>query len=84
MLTKNDALTVRNHALKAINELMALFHFAKDRCSPEEEEQFKRGVGMSIGKIQMDILEVINAQYPDLDDLIESENEDERHNEKTF
>jgi len=81
MLTKEDALIVRNHALKAIDELMTLFHFAKDKCSPQEEEQFKRGVGMSIGQIQMDILEVVNAQYPELDDLVDDQKESDSTNE---
>jgi hypothetical protein len=76
-LTKQDATIVRDHALKAIEELMALFHFVKDRCSTKQHEQFKRGVGMSIGRIQMDILEVINAAYPELDDLADSQNRPE-------
>jgi hypothetical protein len=75
MLKKEDATEIRDHALKAIQELMALFHISKDTSSPEEHEQIKRGVGLSIGKIQMEILEVINAAYPDLDDLIEQPDE---------
>jgi hypothetical protein len=71
-MTKQDATTVRDHALKAIEELMTLFHFSNGRCSSEQHEQFKRGVGMSIGCIQMDILEVINREYPELDDLADS------------
>jgi hypothetical protein len=73
MLKKEDATEIRDHALSAIKELMTLFHFAKDKCSPEQHEQIKRGVGLAIGKIQMDILEVINEAYPELDDLIEPE-----------
>jgi len=73
MLKKEDATEIRDHALNSIKELMALFNFAKDKCSPEQHEQIKRGVGLAIGKIQMDILEVINEAYPELDDLIEPE-----------
>jgi len=73
-MTKEDATTIRDHALKAIQELMTLFHFSNGRCSSEQHEQFKRGVGMSIGSIQMDILEVINAEYSELDDLADSQN----------
>jgi hypothetical protein len=71
MLKKEDATEIRDHALTAIKELMTLFHFAKDKCSPEQHEQIKRGVGLAIGNIQMEILEVINQAYPEFDDLIE-------------
>jgi hypothetical protein len=54
---------------------MTLFYFAEDRCSLEQQEQIRRGVGLAIGKIQMEILEVINAAHPNLDDLGELENE---------
>lgn len=70
-MQKDDATQIRDHALGAIKELMALIHFAKDRCSPEQLHHLQRGVGLAIGKIQTEILdEVINAAYPELDDLI--------------
>ena len=71
-MTKEDGTIIRDHALKAVEELMTLLHFSEDKCSSQQHEQLKRGVGMSIGRIQMDILEVINAAYPDLDDLSDS------------
>jgi hypothetical protein len=49
---------------------MALFHYSTDKCSPELHEKLKRGVGLSIGRIQTEILDrVINKEYPELDDL---------------
>ena len=77
VVKKEDAIEVRGHALNAIKELMTLFHFAKDKCSPGQHEKIKKGVGLAIGKIQMEILEVINEEYPELDDLIEQETIDE-------
>jgi hypothetical protein len=79
MLNKDDATTIRDHALRAIHELMDIVYLSKDKCSPEQHEQIKHGVGLSVGKIQMEILEVINAAYPELDDLIE----DPGHNTAT-
>jgi hypothetical protein len=70
-MEKEHALVIRNHALKAIRELMDLLHVSKDKCDPEQYEQIKRCVGLSIGRIQMEILEIINAAYPELDDLID-------------
>lgn len=75
MLKKEDAKIIRDHALTAIRELMTLVYFSADRCSPEEYEQLKRGVGLSIGRIQMEILEVINRAYPELDDLLDAPSE---------
>lgn len=75
MMNKHDATEIRDYALRAIKELTALLSIAKDKCSPEQHEQIRRGVGLSIGKIQMEILEVINAAYPELDDLTDEPNE---------
>lgn len=75
MLKKDDATEIRDHGLKAVQELMDLLQISKDKCSPQQHEQIKRGVGLSIGKIQMEILEVINAAYPELDDLIQQPDE---------
>jgi hypothetical protein len=71
MLKKDDAKIIRDHALTAIRELMTLHYFSTDKCSPEQYEKLKRGVGLSVGKIQMEILEVINKEYPELDDLLD-------------
>jgi len=69
-LNKEVATEIRDHALKAIEELMAVAYLSKDNCSPEQHAQIERGAGLSIGKIQMEILEVINAAFPELDDLV--------------
>ena len=40
-----------------------------------DAHQLKRGVGIAVGRIQVDILDaVINKAYPDLDDLIRPRN----------
>lgn len=69
MIEKQCAIEIQEQALKAIRELSLLLNLSKDRCSPEKYEQIKMGVGNSIGEIQMGILEVIIAEYPELDDL---------------
>ena len=79
MLKKEDAKIIRDHALKAIQELMTLSYFSAEKCSLEQDEQLKRGVGLSVGRIQMEILEVINRAYPELDDLLDAPPEDTDH-----
>ncbi len=71
MLEKDDAVEIRDHALKAIRELMELLYISKGKFDAEQYEQIHRCVGLSIGRIQMEILEIINAAYPELDDLID-------------
>ena len=63
-MDKQDAIEMRNHGVKAIRELMDLLYFALERCSPEECESFKRGVGLSIGRIDEVVLGIIYGQYP--------------------
>ena len=69
MIDKEFATEIREHALNAISELSQVLNVKQSRCSQEEYEQIKRGVGLSIGKIQSDLLDVIYAAYPELDDL---------------
>jgi hypothetical protein len=54
---------------------MTLLYFSENKCSPMDAHQLKRGVGIAVGRIQVDILDaVINKAYPDLDDLIRPRN----------
>ena len=69
MIEKECAIEIREHALKAISELSQVLNVSQSRCSQEEYERIKKGVGLSIGKIQSDLLNVIYTAYPELDDL---------------
>ena len=69
MIEKEDAVAIHEHALVAIRELSIILQRMDGRCSVAEYSQIKKAVGLSIGQIQMDILELINAAHPELDDL---------------
>ncbi len=69
MIEKQCALDIRDHALKAITELTQLLNTSQGRCSQEEYDQIKKGIGLSIGKIQTDVLDVVYAAHPELNDL---------------
>ncbi len=69
MIEKQCALDIRGHALKAITELTQLLNTSKGGCSQEEYERIKRGIGLSIGKIQTDVLDIVYAAHPELNDL---------------
>ena len=68
-MKKNDAIELRDHGLRAIEELTLLLNIAWERCSQDERERIKRGVGLSIGRIDVDLLSVIYEQFPDIDNL---------------
>ena len=70
MIDKNRAKEIQKHALDAITELTEALSASENQCSPEEYEAIERGVGLSIGRIEMELLQVIYSAYPELDDLI--------------
>lgn len=65
------ALQIQKKALNAIVELNSIVLDIQDDCPEEDLILIKNGVGSSMGIIQMEILEVINRQYPEIDDLRE-------------
>lgn len=69
MLEKQDAVLVQQHALTAIRELSKLLQHVDGKCSEAELSQIKKAVGLSMGEIQVGILDLVCATYPDLDDL---------------
>ena len=68
-MTKDVAITIKEHSTQAIRELTTILYEIKDHCPEDEFMVVKRGVGLTIGRIQMEILEYVNHHYPELDDL---------------
>jgi hypothetical protein len=69
MIEKNAAIEIQRHALAAIKSLSEALSACDNQCSPEEFDKIKRGVGLSIGRIETELLGVIYSAYPELDDL---------------
>lgn len=69
MIDRQCAIEIRKLALEAVSRLSQVLAVAEDRCDKREYEQIKKGVGLSIGSIQMELLETLNSAFPDLDDL---------------
>jgi len=69
MMEKKVAIGIQRHALEAIRALSEALSACENQCSPEEYQRIKRGVGLSIGRIETELLGVIYAAYPELDDL---------------
>jgi hypothetical protein len=70
MIDKETALKIRKHALEAIIELHSIFDEVRGRCSVDDFETIKRGVGLSIGSIEVDLLGPIYAQHPEIKRII--------------
>ena len=70
-MRKETAVEIYSLAMSAISSLTMILNALPNDISAEELIMIKRGVGTAIGDIQIDLLEVINAQYPELDDLVD-------------
>ena len=69
LMEKELGQIIRDSGLEAVKSLSVILERANGRCSPEEFELLRKGVGLAIGKIQMGVLEVVYREHPDLDDL---------------
>ena len=69
MIKLDSATEIQALALSAITDLSKILEISTSKCSPEEYEQLKRGVGLSIGYIQTKLLDLIYKSHPQLDDL---------------
>lgn len=69
MMEKQIANEVKKHALDAVKSLSKALSSCEDQCPPDEYQQIKKGVGLSMGTIETELLGIIYAAYPELDDL---------------
>lgn len=66
----NCAKEMRDFALTSIENLSRVLIAAEGKCNEEEYTQIKKAVGMSIVKIDAEILLKIYKEFPDLDHII--------------
>ena len=66
MIPRQFALEVQSRGLKAVELLWEIVELNKDGCSPDEYERIRRGVGIALGRIQMDVLDTLYKHHPDL------------------
>ncbi|EBS7636582.1 hypothetical protein CDR68_23065 [Salmonella enterica] len=69
MMKKKQVIEIKKYSLDAISELSKILSIQRESVSEEEYERLKKGVGIAIGDIQINLLDVIYSQYPDIDDL---------------
>lgn len=69
MITKEIAIEVHAASRRVIVELSTLLRAAEASCSGEDYERIKRGIGLTIGTIQVELMDLLYVDHPELDDL---------------
>ncbi len=69
MNDRRSAEELRDLSLRAVSQLSQILNHSRDQFSQEEFERIKKGVGLAIGQVQTEVLNIIYSRYPDLDDL---------------
>ena len=70
-MDKEIAIQVKEHGLKAVEELSKALFCCYEKCPPEEYQVVRKAVGLSIGRINLELLDFIYSLYPELDHLKE-------------
>jgi len=68
-MEKQIAVDIQQRLLKVVSELSDVLLSSKDSLSESEYEIVKRSVGLSIGEIQVNLLDFLCIQYPEIDHL---------------
>jgi hypothetical protein len=69
MIERADAVQIQRLALEAVSFLTSALDIAVTRASPETLAELKKGVGLSIGAIETNLLSVLYRLYPEMGDL---------------
>ncbi len=67
-MRKQQAQAVRYAAVKATSELTRILDICQNQISPDEFARLKRGVVACTDLIEIEILQPLSVQYPDLAD----------------
>jgi hypothetical protein len=74
-MDKDVAETIKLRGENAIRELVSILDVdhVKDRLAQDELEALKRGIGLSIGRIDTELLSIAYKQYPEIDPISKCE-----------
>lgn len=67
-MNRDLAVRIKGKALAAVEELASILDIVKDEIPSHEFEQVKKGVGLAIGSIEMQVNVQLYRQFPDLED----------------
>jgi hypothetical protein len=66
-MNQDQAVRIKEKALAAVEELTSVLDIVKDQIPAHEFEQVKKGVGLAIGSIEMQVNAMLYRQFPDLE-----------------
>lgn len=66
-MNRDLAVRIKGKALAAVEELASILDIVKDEIPNHEFEQVKKGVGLAIGSIEMQVNVQLYRQFPDLE-----------------
>ena len=69
VMKKQIAIDIQQRLLTVISELSSILLLEKNNFSEKEYEAIKKGVGISIGEIQVNLLDFLCSLYPEIDNL---------------
>ncbi len=68
-MTENEALQMRSYALNAVKELNSIAALPLNWEADENLRALRRGIGLSIWQIEVEILARLFNEFPAIDDL---------------
>jgi len=69
MIDKAMAEHIHQSSLRVIVELSTLLRDVGASCPDPDYQKIKRGIGLSIGTIQTELMDLLYVDHPELDDL---------------
>lgn len=67
-MDKVHATELKRLAIEAVKDLSRALRYAETNCPPQELERLKKGIGLSIGAIEMNLMTQLYEQFPELED----------------
>ena len=67
MMNRDQAVEVKERALAAVEALASALDIVKGKVTDEEFEQVKKGIGLAIGSIEIQVNARLYRQFPDLE-----------------
>jgi len=66
-MERDQAIQIHAKALVAVENLTSILEMVKGTLTPEDFEEVKKGVGLSIGAIEMRVNAPLYQRFPDLE-----------------
>jgi hypothetical protein len=66
-MNRDQAVEVKGRTLAAVEALVSVLDIVKGKVPDQEFEQIKKGIGLAIGTIEIQVNAPLYRQFPDLE-----------------